>query len=183
MVLLLSNSLISLVLCCRLVLAIDQNMIPPGETPQAIRVSVTSLLLRLPGQTEKLSVASVQADGRSDDVSDSSIYSSSDTRVAVVTSNGTVRAIGPGRCTIQIINGRLVRSVSVIVGLAHLNGNGDLNGDGVVDRRDLDILLKGINTPATGPHDRRDLNGDGKIDAVDARILMTLCTRPRCATK
>lgn len=60
---------------------------------------------------------------------------------------------------------------------------GDLNGDGVVDQTDLDILLAAKNTPATGPGDPRDLNGDGKIDALDARKLVTLCTRPGCTTK
>lgn len=58
---------------------------------------------------------------------------------------------------------------------------GDLDGDGDVDRNDLNIILSARNTPADGPDDPRDLDGDGMITALDARKLVLLCTRPRCA--
>ena len=58
---------------------------------------------------------------------------------------------------------------------------GDINGDGVVDSIDLNLILSVLNKPANGPNDLRDLNGDGKIDALDSRKLVTLCTRARCA--
>lgn len=60
---------------------------------------------------------------------------------------------------------------------------GDLDGDGDVDRDDLNIILAARNTPADGPDDPRDLDGDGMITALDARKLVTMCTRPRCATE
>ena len=60
---------------------------------------------------------------------------------------------------------------------------GDINGDGVVDSNDLNLILAALNKPANGPNDLRDLNGDGKIDALDSRKLTTLCTRPRCAVQ
>lgn len=59
---------------------------------------------------------------------------------------------------------------------------GDLNGDGVVDIRDVTIVQAVLNTPAFGSLDPRDLNHDGKIDALDIRILTTLCTLARCAS-
>ena len=58
---------------------------------------------------------------------------------------------------------------------------GDINGDGVVDSLDLNLILGALNKLANGPNDLRDLNGDGKIDALDSRKLITLCTRARCA--
>jgi hypothetical protein len=58
---------------------------------------------------------------------------------------------------------------------------GDYDGDGDVDRNDLNILLAVRNTPASGPDDPMDLDDDGMITALDARKLVLMCTRPRCA--
>lgn len=61
--------------------------------------------------------------------------------------------------------------------------SGDLDGDGDVDRDDLNILNAARGETATGPDDPRDLDGDGEITGLDSRILVTLCTRPRCAVE
>ncbi|MCI0530153.1 MAG: hypothetical protein L0Y56_22145, partial [Nitrospira sp.] len=62
---------------------------------------------------------------------------------------------------------------------------GDIDLDGDVDQNDLNILLadrnKTVADSACGVP--CDLNGDGEIDALDSRQLVTLCTRPRCATQ
>ena len=60
---------------------------------------------------------------------------------------------------------------------------GDLDGDGDVDRDDLNIVLTARNTPSSGPDDPRDLDGDGTITSLDARQLTLLCSRPRCAVE
>jgi hypothetical protein len=57
----------------------------------------------------------------------------------------------------------------------------DLNGDGVIDQRDINMINTMLNTPATGPNDPMDLNHDGVINVLDERILITQCTQPGCA--
>ncbi len=51
---------------------------------------------------------------------------------------------------------------------------GDLNGDGVVDQADRDLLASFRNEVALSPGDRRDLNGDGVIDTRDLRMILQL---------
>jgi len=71
-------------------------------------------------------------------------------------------------------------------GQEDLNGNsigdaceGDLNGDGLVCRTDLNIILSHRNQPASECPEC-DLDGDGTITVLDARKLVLLCTNPRC---
>jgi uncharacterized repeat protein (TIGR01451 family) len=59
---------------------------------------------------------------------------------------------------------------------------GDLDGDGDVDRDDLNFLLRFRNQPATACP-QCDIDEDGIITVLDARKLVLLCTRPRCATE
>jgi alpha-tubulin suppressor-like RCC1 family protein/PKD repeat protein len=61
---------------------------------------------------------------------------------------------------------------------------GDFDGDADVDQHDLTILLSDRNKTVTASACGAacDLDGDGMITALDSRILVTLCTRPRCAT-
>ncbi len=74
----------------------------------------------------------------------------------------------------------VTETIDVEVGLPPIPG--DVNGDGVVDRADLNLILAARNQPATGPDDPRDMNGDGVINALDARLLVLACDLPRCAT-
>ena len=97
----------------------------------------------------------------------------------------------PTKANLRFVGDTLPLSVDVQYG-THLvkvavsvptSTRGDLNGDGRVDQSDLNILMAALNTAATGPNDARDLNHDGVINALDARILVTLCTKPGCATQ
>jgi Dockerin type I domain len=62
---------------------------------------------------------------------------------------------------------------------------GDIDGDGDVDRDDLEVLFqdhgKSVSQSACGV--RCDLNGDGQISNLDAHELILLCSRPQCATE
>jgi hypothetical protein len=65
----------------------------------------------------------------------------------------------------------------------HLPKAGDVDGDGDVDRADIDAITAARNTAANGPYDPRNLNGDARIDALDARLAVNACTRPGCAVQ
>ncbi len=58
----------------------------------------------------------------------------------------------------------------------------DLDNDGDIDQADINLVLALRGTSVADAGDPRDVDGDGQITALDARKLVTLCTRPRCAT-
>lgn len=58
--------------------------------------------------------------------------------------------------------------------------DGDLNGDGVIDSRDITLLNQMIANLAT-PTEAADLDGDGKLGVLDVRKLSLLCTLANCA--
>src|SRR5450432_3846261 len=57
----------------------------------------------------------------------------------------------------------------------------DVNGDGVIDLTDLDLITAARNQAASGPSDPRDANGDGRITVTDVRICSQRCTRAACS--
>ena len=60
------------------------------------------------------------------------------------------------------------------------NGVIDLNKDGVIDQKDVSLMLARLNTKAA-PNDPMDMNRDGKITQEDVAMLRSQCTYPRCA--
>ena len=61
--------------------------------------------------------------------------------------------------------------------------DGDVDGDGDVDRDDIAIVFATRGTIASGPDDPRDMDGDGLITVGDGRLIVYECTRPMCATE
>lgn len=106
-------------------------------------------------------------------------FRSSDLRIATVSADGLVTAVGAGRARIDVLYaGAVLAGIPVTI-----SGTirGDLDGDTDVDQADLNILRAWLNRQSSGSGDARDLNGDGKIDDVDLQIMTTLCSRPSCA--
>jgi len=62
------------------------------------------------------------------------------------------------------------------------NGVIDLNKDGVIDQKDVNIMAARLNQPAA-KNDRMDLDGDGMITAKDIQMLRTQCTYPGCEVR
>jgi len=62
---------------------------------------------------------------------------------------------------------------------------GDIDGDGDIDRDDLNILIKDINKSVGESKcgDVCDIHIDGMINTEDLHKLKEYCTRPDCATK
>jgi WD40-like Beta Propeller Repeat/Dockerin type I domain len=83
--------------------------------------------------------------------------------------------------TIQVVGAQGGALQTVIQPMIDLIG--DLDGDGDVDRDDVNLLIERRNTEAGGPNDPYDLNHDGSIDALDARLVSLRCTRPGCVVK
>jgi len=61
-----------------------------------------------------------------------------------------------------------------VLGLAAGAVDYDLNGDGVVDRLDYNLLAARITSTTAGYDSRYDLDGNGSIDAHDANLLLSL---------
>jgi hypothetical protein len=56
----------------------------------------------------------------------------------------------------------------------------DLNNDGVIDQKDVNLMTARLNQPAR-KNDPMDMDGDGKITAKDIQLFRTQCTHPGCA--
>jgi hypothetical protein len=152
----------------RLVAALDATSVNCqfnyiGEQREAARV-VAERQIPLGGETELREVR----------------YSIRDSRVASVASSGVITAVAPGTTELVVSTARHSAIISISV---RLSRRGDLNGDGRVDRDDIRVMQRALNSRPTIPNDARDLNHDGKIDALDLRILTSLCTSARCGVR
>lgn len=59
--------------------------------------------------------------------------------------------------------------------------DGDINGDGIIDRSDVNIINTYRNQPAS-VYPECDIDGNGTITILDSRKLVTMCTYPKCAS-
>ena len=106
-------------------------------------------------------------------------WSSSNTSVATVTSNGVVRALKAGNATItaSTTDGSQLTvqcKATVIGGDTPGNMPGDVNSDGKVDINDMTALINYLLTgDSTGLDlDNADVNGDGRVDISDVTEMI-----------
>lgn len=59
----------------------------------------------------------------------------------------------------------------------------DANRDGSIDIRDLELILKGIPSPAKPPFDPRDGDANGRIGLSDLVVCARRCTHRYCAVR
>jgi hypothetical protein len=150
---------------------------PAGILPQSLECA--SPKLTYVGEQEALNVVATQSDGSVLRVNGSArlLFNSQNSTVLTIDATGNITAVGPGTATLTVTFGAVTCTSNLAVPTAI---KGDLNDDGIVDSRDLNILLPALNTTDSTPKDARDLNGDGKIDIKDARILASLCKQTHC---
>lgn len=152
-----------------------------AETVVSLDAHIDAIPFRYAGEQFPLYVVGMTSTEGPLDLTNSAkiSYVSTNPAVVSVTPAGLITAVGTGSGSVNIKYGTVAVSVKISV---PANIRGDFNGDGHVDKDDLNFILAALNTPANGPNDARDLNHDGVINALDARILVTLCTKPGCAT-
>jgi hypothetical protein len=63
---------------------------------------------------------------------------------------------------------------------ASIAGKCDVNGDGLVNRNDINAINAARNTASGGVCDARDADGNGNIDLNDSRQCAVRCTSPNC---
>ena len=161
---------------------------PPAE-PTGITLNVTDEdeLVLEPGQTFQL-VATITPANANQAVT----WTTSDATVATVDANGLVTALeqtspAPARAprlegggktvtitATSVANTSLKASVKLYVGVPIVGKLGDLNGDGLVNLADINILVDFVLGLTTADLPGADLNNDGLVNLADVNILVDI---------
>ena len=142
------------------------NVVDLSVAPTAIELDC--------GETASLAVSVIPASA----TNASYTFASSDERVATVSADGTVTAVGAGSATITVTAADGVHTASCTVTVNALTVYGDANGDGSVDSKDVTLLRRflanydedtGLSSVevASGA----DANGDESLDSKDVTLL------------
>jgi hypothetical protein len=98
-------------------------------------------------------------------------WKSSATQVALISETGRLYDTDPGTTTITASEGKISGSTTLTV----TKLSGDVNGDGVVDCKDVAIILAsyGKMKGQSGFDPRADINGDGVVNRLDLSIVVS----------
>ena len=141
-----------------------------GGIVASLIVAPPAIKLRFPGdRVSGIRVTGVVSDGSKLDLTESSQLTVSPDNPDVVRRTGEgIVAWGEGATDIEIKYRNPGSSGSLVIARIHVTVpklvRGDLNGDGRVNSRDIQILKGSLNTSARCAIDARDLNHDGRID-------------------
>ncbi len=152
------------------------------DTPTVLSVVPFHIQFSAPGDQQRLDIEGTFPNGNVLPLNHSSLttISSTNPTVAYVDNRGFVTAMSAGNATI-IIKYR-DKEVNVRVNVPHTIP-GDLNGDGIVDQEDINLVLAALGYSADKPFDARDINNDGVISMLDVKKLTLLCTYSHCASQ
>ncbi len=156
-------------------------IVTESETISSIRVQPPLVIISYPGVDIYPDITALTQTGKMVSIATDpkTMFLSANSSIVSV-EHGRIVGISPGSTEITVSINGISAVVPVRVGNPR---RGDFDVDGDVDSFDVARLQTMIGMKVRTPNDYRDLNRDGKIDALDTRILVTLCTRPRCATQ
>jgi hypothetical protein len=155
-------------------------IIEPAAPPIGATLSVSSpeLYFDYRGQIQDVRVY-LNSGGTLSDISSSSQLVRTSADPSIVSVKGKKLMAGArGSTTVTISSGAISTQLPVYNRASSVKG--DLDGNGIVDIDDVNILLSALNSRANDVSDARDLNGDGLINAADATVLASLCTPSAC---
>ena len=142
-------------------------------TATGIRLSQNELIIHI-GEQKTLS-ATVSPSTASQKV----YWNSSDNSVVTVDQNGKVSAVGMGNATITATttDGSNL-SATCMATVSEKNMRGDVNGDGVVDVDDLNIVINIMVRKASMTNwPAADVDGNGLVDVDDLNIIINIMVR------
>lgn len=103
------------------------------------------------------------------------MWSSDNTNVALITSDGTYVAVGYGTAVITAMaNDEGKATAQCVINVAQPFVKGDVDGNGSVNVSDVTALINVIIGIADWPEVRCDMNGDGVINVTDVTSLINI---------
>jgi len=150
----------------------------PQGSLSSLTVEPSQLFFVYAGQKAPLSITGILQDGKSADLTQSSIVvvTSQNPNILQIGVDKSIIAVAPGTTKVVVQAQNLVTEIPVTVQEAI---PGDLNGDGLVDQHDINIVMSSYGQ-ASGTMDARDANHDDVIDIRDVKQMVSTCENTVC---